>query len=170
MLESKSIVKYPDPRLRMRVEKLSLLQSIIVAQDLMELCLQDDFDWLVGLSSIQMDMPGRVITYRDKLGVWHPMINPVVKRRSETHWDYVEGCGSLPGVFVKVRRPMEIAVEYNGIEGTRQGRSFLGNPGRSILHEIDHLDGILIIDYGDPYEPEKEESPPVLSDEEGSEN
>jgi peptide deformylase len=60
-----------------------------------------------------------------------------------------EGCLSIPSVLWHVRRPCEILLEYYDKEGNRHEQEFSGLEARVILHEIDHLDGILIPSYLD---------------------
>ncbi len=59
---------------------------------------------------------------------------------------YGEGCLSIPEVSFDVKRPEEIQVNYQTIDGTRKEGKFDGLMGRAIQHEIDHLNGMLITD------------------------
>jgi len=59
---------------------------------------------------------------------------------------YGEGCLSIPEVSFDVKRPEEIQVNYQTIDGTRKEGKFDGLTGRAIQHEIDHLNGMLITD------------------------
>jgi peptide deformylase len=75
------------------------------------------------------------------------LVNPKVVFKSKETWSYEEGCLCIPGVSGQVIRPTEVEVEYQDLEGkahrVKTDRFF----GRILQHEIDHLDGVLFIDY-----------------------
>lgn len=75
-----------------------------------------------------------------------PMVNPEILRVSEKEICLEEGCLSLPGKFAEVVRPEEITVKYLNAKGQEKILSLGGMNARVVLHEIDHLDGILFID------------------------
>lgn len=75
------------------------------------------------------------------------LINPVMKERSKAEVIDQEGCLSLPGVWVDVARPYEIQLTYTDLKGKMQERKLSGFSARVVQHEIDHLNGILIVDY-----------------------
>ncbi|MFH1755781.1 MAG: peptide deformylase, partial [Candidatus Latescibacterota bacterium] len=75
------------------------------------------------------------------------LVNPKVMRVSNEMWSYDEGCLSLPGISAEVMRPNGVDVEYQDLAGQCRSISASGILGRILLHEIDHLDGILFIDY-----------------------
>ncbi|MDD4351934.1 MAG: peptide deformylase [Candidatus Gracilibacteria bacterium] len=75
-----------------------------------------------------------------------PMINPEILRISEKEVCLEEGCLSLPGKFAEVLRSEEITLKYINTKGQEKILSLSGMNARVVLHEIDHLDGILFID------------------------
>lgn len=75
--------------------------------------------------------------------IW--LIDPVVVARAGNAKGR-EGCLSLPGIIAAVRRPARIAVEATDLCGRRRTVEASGFEARAILHEIDHLDGVLILD------------------------
>jgi len=79
------------------------------------------------------------------------LINPVIR---ETHGKETddEGCLSIPEAVVKVHRAKELIVEYLDIEGNKKILEVDGFTARVLQHEIDHLNGVLIIDYLKPDE------------------
>ncbi len=77
-----------------------------------------------------------------------PMVNPLITQRSEEQEYAEEGCLSLPGIWVQVPRSTSIRVTYLDGKGTEQERMFSAMDARVIQHEVDHLDGKLIVDYG----------------------
>jgi peptide deformylase len=66
--------------------------------------------------------------------------------------EFVEGCLSLPGIGVKVTRPERIRVTGFDVRGQRRSFAATGLWARVIQHELDHLNGVLICDYGHPAE------------------
>jgi peptide deformylase len=73
-------------------------------------------------------------------------INPKILSYSEEEWDRDEGCLSIPGLFGIVNRPVHIKVEALDLEGKTFVEEFSGLAGRIIMHENDHLNGVLFID------------------------
>jgi peptide deformylase len=86
------------------------------------------------------------ITRRIALVGKFAMINPEIVWRSEAQTVLDEGCLSIPGSRTRVLRPSSVEVEYFDISGLKKKIRLNGIMGRCALHEIDHLDGILIID------------------------
>ncbi len=75
------------------------------------------------------------------------LINPEITRKSdETDWEE-EGCLSLPGLVVPVQRAKEITLRYQNEKGQEQERKLKDWSARVVQHEVDHLNGILIVDY-----------------------
>lgn len=107
----------------------------------------------VGLAGPQVGFTKRIITIDLFKKEMDPLtlINPVITWKSDEQHTGTEGCISLPGFFKQITRPINIVVDYMDINGDKQTLR-LDNPNiaevaaRVIQHEIDHLDGILIID------------------------
>lgn len=77
-----------------------------------------------------------------------PLVNPVITFRSAEQETAEEGCLSLPGIWVPVPRSTTIHVRYLDAKGLEQERVLLEMDARVVQHEVDHLDGKLIVDYG----------------------
>ena len=75
------------------------------------------------------------------------LINPEIKKYSEETLTSEEGCLSIPEIYYDVERPAEITVEYTDLEGKRVTRDATERLAICIQHELDHLDGVLYIDY-----------------------
>jgi peptide deformylase len=75
------------------------------------------------------------------------LVNPKVVFKSKETWSYEEGCLSIPGVAADVIRPVEVEVEYQDLDGRPQRVRSDKLFARILLHEIDHLNGVLFIDY-----------------------
>jgi len=80
-------------------------------------------------------------------GKMTPLVNPEVIWSSKETSTMDEGCLSLPKINVDVTRPVEIMVRYEDIDGKEQERHLHDLDARVVQHEIDHLNGILIVDY-----------------------
>lgn len=80
-------------------------------------------------------------------GKMNPLINPEIIWKSEETSIMEEGCLSLPGQDVKVERPVEVTIRYLDEKGEEQERRLHDLDARVVQHEIDHLEGVLIVDY-----------------------
>jgi len=73
------------------------------------------------------------------------MVNPeILKRRGRQTGE--EGCLSFPGIFIKVQRSAWVKVRYQDLDGREQTLEPEGLVGRTVQHELDHLDGVLLVD------------------------
>jgi peptide deformylase len=101
----------------------------------------------VGLAATQLGVLHRVLVYRayaeDPLTA---LVNPVIEWRSEELETAEEGCLSLPGVHVEVERAARVRVKAQDERGEPLEIEAEGLPARVIQHEVDHLDGVLILD------------------------
>jgi peptide deformylase len=101
----------------------------------------------VGLAATQLGVLHRVLVYRaypeDPLTA---LVNPAIEWRSEELETAEEGCLSLPGVHVEVERAARVRVSAQDERGELLELDAEGLPARVIQHEVDHLDGILILD------------------------
>jgi peptide deformylase len=101
----------------------------------------------IGLAATQLGVLHRVLVYRaysdDPLTA---LVNPVIEWSAEELETLEEGCLSLPGVHVDVERPSQVRVRACDVEGKEIVVEADGLEARVIQHEIDHLDGILILD------------------------
>ena len=73
------------------------------------------------------------------------LVNPTVRSKKKMDWGE-EGCLSFPGIYAEIERHQEVVLAYQDLEGAEQELAAEGFLARIILHEIDHLDGILFID------------------------
>lgn len=77
-------------------------------------------------------------------------INPIVKELESELWKYEEGCLSIPDVRAEVIRNTQIEIEYYDIDFVKHTKTFDGIEARVILHEFDHINGVLFIDKINP--------------------
>ncbi len=105
----------------------------------------------IGLAAVQVAVPRRllVLDVTDKEEPRNPiaMINPEILKLGEGSRIYEEGCLSLPDVLVDIERPASLTVRYLDREGRQQILEADGLLATAIQHEMDHLDGKLIIDF-----------------------
>jgi peptide deformylase len=101
----------------------------------------------VGLAATQLGVLHRVLVYRaypeDELTA---LVNPVLEWSSQEREIAEEGCLSLPGVHVEVERAAQVRVRAQDQDGRRVEVHAEGLQARVIQHEVDHLDGVLILD------------------------
>ena len=105
----------------------------------------------IGLAAIQIGVLKRIIVMdinRDE-NKKEPMyfVNPVIKNKNEEKVTYEEGCLSVPDQFAEIERSSTCEVEYLDYEGKKKLLKADGLLATCIQHEIDHLEGILFIDY-----------------------
>ena len=105
----------------------------------------------IGLAAIQIGVPKRIIVMdiskdEDKKEPRY-FVNPVIKKKKEEKAKYEEGCLSVPDQFAEIERPNTCEVEYLDYYGKKQLIKADGLLATCIQHEMDHLDGILFIDY-----------------------
>ena len=105
----------------------------------------------IGLAAIQIGVPKRIIVMdisRDE-NKKEPryFVNPVIKNRNKEKAKYEEGCLSVPDQFAEIERPNACEVEYLDYDGKKQVLKADGLLATCIQHEMDHLEGILFIDY-----------------------
>jgi peptide deformylase len=104
----------------------------------------------IGLAAIQIGVPKRVIVIDlSKEEEKKPMyfVNPKLIVKSKNNSTYEEGCLSVPGQFAEVDRPDECHVSYLDYNGEEKEMKAKGLIATCIQHEMDHLEGILFIDY-----------------------
>ena len=105
----------------------------------------------IGLAAIQVGIPKRVIVLdiEQKEGKKNPIyfVNPQIIKKSDVNSIYEEGCLSVPGQFAEIERPDKCHVKYLDYYGQPQEIKAEGMLATCIQHEIDHLEGILFIDY-----------------------
>ena len=105
----------------------------------------------IGLAAIQVGVPKRriVLDIQQKEGQKNPLffVNPEIIEKSKNLTTYEEGCLSVPGQFAEIDRPDRCHVKYLDYNGNYKELKSEGLLATCIQHEIDHLEGILFIDY-----------------------
>ena len=105
----------------------------------------------IGLAAIQVGVPKRIIVMdiskeKDKKEPLY-FVNPIIKNKNPVTATYEEGCLSVPNQFAEIDRPSKCDVEYLDYNGKKQLLKAEGLLATCIQHEMDHLEGILFIDY-----------------------
>ncbi len=105
----------------------------------------------IGLAAVQIGVPKRIIVMdisRDE-NKKEPMyfVNPVIKNKNSENSKYEEGCLSVPNQFAEIERPNGCDVEFLDYYGKKKLLKAYGLLATCIQHEMDHLEGILFIDY-----------------------
>tara|TARA_B100001250_G_scaffold99475_1_gene83680 strand:- start:31 stop:555 length:525 start_codon:yes stop_codon:yes gene_type:complete len=105
----------------------------------------------IGLAAIQIGVPKRIIVMdisknNEKKNPMY-FVNPIIKNKNSDLSRYEEGCLSVPDQFAEVDRPSSCEVEYLDYNGKKKILKTSGLLATCIQHEMDHLEGILFIDY-----------------------
>ena len=105
----------------------------------------------IGLAAIQIGVPKRIIIMdiSKEENKKKPMyfVNPIIIKKNDEKVTYEEGCLSVPNQFAEIDRPSKCEVEYLDYNGNKQNLKAEGLLATCIQHEMDHLEGILFIDY-----------------------
>ena len=105
----------------------------------------------IGLAAIQIGVPKRIIVMdiskNENQKEPRYFVNPVIKNKDSLKSTYEEGCLSVPNQFAEIDRPKNCDVEYLDYNGEKKILKAEGLLATCIQHEMDHLEGILFIDY-----------------------
>ncbi|MBN1780001.1 peptide deformylase [bacterium] len=141
----RKIVTYPDPVLRLTADPVEIFDEALhdLLDEMQEIMYADDG---VGLAAPQIGLSKRIIVLDDGSG---PMafLNPEVISCNEETETVEEGCLSLPDIRVPVSRPTQVRVTAQDASGQPVTIDADGLLARIFQHEIDHLNGKLIIDH-----------------------
>ena len=149
-MTKRKIITEPDTILRKKSETLEKVDNEL--RELMDDMLETMYAAPgIGLAGVQIGILKRLIVIdvsRDKEKK-NPLflINPQIIRKSKNTSIYEEGCLSLPGQFAEIERPAECELKYIDYSGNEKILTANGLLATCIQHEVDHLDGILFIDY-----------------------
>jgi peptide deformylase len=149
------IIEAPDPLLRQVSSPVEEITPEIQA------LIDDMFDTMyaapgIGLAAIQVGVPKRILVIdlqdpeeEDGEPVRRPMvfINPEILRTSETPRPYNEGCLSVPDQYAEIDRPDAIRARWLDRDGKVHEEEIEGMLATCLQHEMDHLEGVLFIDY-----------------------
>ena len=149
-MSQRKIVIEPDPILRKKSENLETVDDQLrgLLDDMLETMYSAPG---IGLAAVQVGILKRAIVIdvsRDKEKK-NPffLINPEIIYKSKNTSIHEEGCLSLPGYFAEIERPAECQVKYIDYHGKKKEIKASGLLSTCIQHEIDHLNGVLFIDY-----------------------
>ncbi len=149
-MANRDIIILPDKQLRLISKPIEKITSEIraLADDMLETMYEAPG---IGLAAIQVAVPLRLITMdlSKKEGEKEPrvFINPEILSSSEELAVYEEGCLSIPEYYEEVERPAQVRVRFMDIDGKIHEENADGLYATCIQHEIDHLNGVLFVDY-----------------------
>jgi peptide deformylase len=138
--------KFGDPALRTKARKVERFDDDLREEVIRMGALMDDA-YGIGLAATQVGILHRLLVYRvESDSPVNAVINPVIEWSSRDEEWAEEGCLSLPAVHVDVKRPIHIRVRAQDEQGEEILIEASGLEARVLQHEIDHLDGVLILD------------------------
>ncbi|MGN6157775.1 MAG: peptide deformylase [Devosia sp.] len=149
-MAKREILVLPDQRLRQVADEIPEVDDSIkqLAADMLETMYAAPG---IGLAATQIGEMKRLVVMDLSKDGEKPdplvLINPEIKKYSEETVTTEEGCLSIPEIYYDVERPAEVTVEYTDLEGKRITRDAKDRLAICIQHELDHLDGVLYIDY-----------------------
>jgi peptide deformylase len=142
------IRQYGDPVLRMKAREVESFDEDLARLAERMTALMHDANG-VGLAATQIGVLQRMFVFSDE-GEDRVLVNPVVTKSSRDTELEEEGCLSLRDVLVPVDRPTKVTIEGVDVSGARVSYELELPSARVAQHELDHLDGVLIIDRTDP--------------------
>ena len=146
----RKILTEPDPFLRQKSTNVEEVdnKTRVLMDDMLETMYAAPG---IGLAAIQIGIPKRVIVMdlsrNDEKKTPLYFVNPEIITNSNNEAAYEEGCLSVPGQFAEINRPNKCKIKYLDYEGNEEILSAEGLLATCIQHEMDHLEGILFIDY-----------------------
>lgn len=144
------ILTYPDPRLR------TIAAKVDVINDDIRTLIEDMFETMydargIGLAATQVDRHVQVIVMdlakEDEPKAPQVFINPTVTPLTDEKCTYQEGCLSIPEVYDDILRPCRVKINALDANGTAFEMEADGLLAVCIQHEMDHLNGVLFVDY-----------------------
>ncbi|MDY8109048.1 peptide deformylase [Fulvimarina sp. 2208YS6-2-32] len=147
----KPLIILPDPVLRKVSEPVARVDDALkrFADDMLETMYEAPG---IGLAAIQVGEPLRMLTIdiskeEDDKRQPRVYLNPEIVGVADDISVYEEGCLSIPDYFAEVERPAGVTVRYLGLDGEMHEEVADGLLATCLQHEIDHLNGVLFIDY-----------------------
>jgi peptide deformylase len=138
--------KFGDPVLKTKARAVERFDAAL-RDEVRQMGLLMDDALGIGLAATQVGVLHRLLVYRVQTGApLAALANPVIEWSSKEEEIAEEGCLSLPSVHVEVERPVHIRVKAQDEEGETILIEASGLEARVIQHEMDHLDGVLILD------------------------
>jgi peptide deformylase len=143
------IRQYPDPVLRMRANPVEDFDDELrrLVERMQALMIDANG---VGLAATQVGILRRLFVFSRGEGEIHAVVNPTIARRDDEIEVDDEGCLSLQGVAAPVERSVAVRLEGQDETGAAVAFDLEGYPARTAQHELDHLDGVLILDRTTP--------------------
>jgi peptide deformylase len=142
------IRQYGDPALRLRAHEISDFDDDLRRLVDRMIGLMEDAQG-VGLAATQVGVLRRLFVFDTEEEGVHAIVNPTMVERGDEAETEIEGCLSLQGVRIPVERPTRVVLEGKDPHGEDVRYELEGYGARVVQHELDHLDGVLIIDRTD---------------------
>ena len=139
------IIKYPDDFLRKKSEEVKDFKDPQIAKLVSDMLKTMEAEKGIGLAAPQVNSSLRICVVRVD-NTAHILINPKIKSFSRKKEVFEEGCLSFPEKFFPVERPVKVKIKAKDLDGRKIKIKAEGLLARVLQHEIDHLDGVLIID------------------------
>ena len=139
------ILKYPDEYLRKKAGEVKDFKDPRLARLVSDMVKTMEAKKGIGLAAPQVSSDLRICVARVD-NTTYILINPKIKFYSRKKEVFEEGCLSFPGKFFPVERPIKVKIKARDLSGKKIKIKAEGLLARVLQHEIDHLDGILVID------------------------
>ena len=152
------VITTPDPHLRQKSIKVKANDPEVkrIAEEMIRSCIDwenhHEFELSAAMAAPQLGYNKRIIVVREDMNdkdnaVFVPLLNPTVIKTEGSMYEDYEGCLSVPAIYGKVLRPSKARIKAQLETGEEVRIKATGFLARTLLHEIDHLNGILFIDH-----------------------
>ena len=144
------IILAPDPRLKKTCAPVAAVDKAVrrLMDDLLDSMYQAPG---IGLAAPQLGVTSRVLVVdvspADEERQPYRMANPEILEASDELFDHEEGCLSFPEQYAEVARPAKVRIRYLDRDNAEQELEAEGLLAAAVQHEMDHLDGVLFVDY-----------------------
>ena len=147
-MTSLDIVYYGDPILRKKCNSIKKFDEldIIIGQMFDSMYEEEGIGLAANQVGLDMNLFIIDITHTEEEEDTYVFINSEIMGFSGQETEYQEGCLSLPGIALEVIRPENVILKYQTIDQKWHQNEFSGLMSRAIQHEIDHLNGVFIVD------------------------
>ena len=148
------LVKPDHPLLKTKLEEYDFKNPLLMSSEELQrrLILALAHYKGYGLSANQIGLPYRCfVAGNDDLGM-EAFFNPKITQVSTDVTALEEGCLTYPCLYLRIKRPNRVAIEWKNVHGDYRKGNFVGLTARILQHEMDHLNGILFTSYATPFE------------------
>lgn len=140
------ILQYGHPLLRKEIKLANIEDGSANTKTVNKLCMMLGKIDGYGLAANQAGIDAQIFTFRYGTKKFQTILNPTIEESSDEQWSFREGCLSIPGWHWYIDRPRRVMLNGYDIDGNEISVEADDTLGRIFQHEVDHFNGVLVID------------------------